>query len=88
MVVPVSAGTDGGILEVVAEVRHYEWGLVGDEGLVGKLHAANSGKPLDRTKPYAEVLFVAVAFIVAVDGNTSQRPFKHQNQQRAQAAEG
>lgn len=36
-------------------VQNYDWGIIGDKSLVGKIYQANSGSKIDTSKPFAEV---------------------------------
>jgi hypothetical protein len=42
-------------VELVCAVQNYDWGVVGESGLVAQLHASNSASAIDPDKPYAEV---------------------------------
>lgn len=58
-------------------VQNYDWGIIGNDSLVAKIHKKNSfDKEIDELKPYAEVqnaycaIDVFIIYLV-VDGNSS-----------------
>ncbi|KAI3451771.1 hypothetical protein Pfo_008436 [Paulownia fortunei] len=43
-----------GIVKLKCSVKNYDWGKVGKESVVARLHAKNSGEEVDGDEPYAE----------------------------------
>lgn len=42
-------------VELQCSVQNYDWGIRGEESLVGAIYGQNSGKKVEGDKPYAEV---------------------------------
>lgn len=42
-------------VELTCSVQNYEWGIIGNDSLVGKIYEKNSGNRIVEDKPYAEV---------------------------------
>ncbi|XP_024518728.1 mannose-6-phosphate isomerase 1 [Selaginella moellendorffii] len=48
-------GAHGGMIRLQCQVQHYEWGRIGEESEVGRLHALMTGSAVDADVPYAEL---------------------------------
>lgn len=42
-------------VELQCSVQNYDWGIKGEESLVGAIYGQNSGKKVEGDKAYAEV---------------------------------
>lgn len=56
-------------VELECAVQCYDWGIVGEESLVARIHCANVDNKIDPARPYAEVRALSLAAIVFISVN-------------------
>lgn len=64
------------VLQLSCAAQNYEWGLLGQESLVARIHGLNTGRAIDGTKPYAELWMGthpnAPSFVKQADGGLAE----------------